>query len=89
MLPPYANYFSRLFKVRASATHVNPEKMARGIASAVLNSGSRFEKMVLKNKTVENKATKTIKPNKIKESFFVNLVPAFHFQLRIKTLLGL
>jgi len=79
MLPPYANYFSRLLKVRASATHVNPEKMARGIASAVLNSGIRFEKIVLKNKNVENKETKTNKPNKINESFFVNLVTCLSF----------
>lgn len=79
MLPLYANYFSRLLKVIASATHVNPEKMARGIASAVLYSGIRFEKIVLKNKNVENKATKTNKPNKINESFFVNLVTCLSF----------
>jgi len=79
MLPPYANYFSRLLKFIASATHVNPEKIAKGIASAVLNSGTRFEKIVLKNKKVENKATKTNKPNKMEESFFINLVtcPSF------------
>jgi hypothetical protein len=57
-----------------SATHVKPEKMAKGIASAVLNSGSKFEKMVLKNKSVENKVTNANKPNKIKESFFFNLI---------------
>ena len=74
ILPPFWNYFSRFLKDIESATHVNPEKMAKGIALAAINSGSRFEEMVLKNKKVENKAAKTNTPNKIKESFFINLV---------------
>ncbi|MBT2640401.1 hypothetical protein J7E37_21165 [Bacillus sp. ISL-39] len=54
--------------------------MAKGIASAVINSGTRFEKMVLKNKKVENKAAKANTPNKIKESFLSIRSSSFLFQ---------
>lgn len=81
MLLRYTNYFSKLPKVIESATHVNPEKMARGSALAVINSGTRFEKMVLKNTNVENKATKTNKPKNINKSFFVNLATCLSFSV--------
>jgi hypothetical protein len=59
------------------AINDNPDKSAKGIALAIINSGTKFENMVLKNKKVESNATNTRNPKKINGNFFVNSTASF------------
>jgi hypothetical protein len=75
-------YFYLFLTVIESATNVNPENNAKGIALAIKYSGTKSENIVLKNKKVESNATNAKHPKKIKGNFFVILKPPFVLILR-------
>ena len=70
-----------------SAINDKPEKIAKGIALAIKNSGTKFENIVLKNKKVESNAINTRNPMKTKGSFFVILTISFVNHLPVAVIL--
>ncbi|MCM3122826.1 MULTISPECIES: hypothetical protein [unclassified Mesobacillus] len=72
------NYLSSCLRVIENATHVKPENIAKGSVLANMNSGSKWENIVLKNKKVENKAIKSNIPEEIKESLLGIWLSSFH-----------
>jgi hypothetical protein len=71
------NYLSIFLNAIESATHVKPENIAKGSASANMYSGSKWENILLKSKKVENKAIKSNIPEEINESLLVIWLSSF------------